>query len=204
MKKLTFSILVAALLWTIMFSPFTAAYVNFWVMMTISAAILCTLASLFNPRWWRDMEWSFGNIVFGVAIGVALWGMFWIGDKVSSWMFDFARDQVDMIYGIKEGESPWVLSTLMLFLIGPTEEIFWRGYVQKTLSRYLNPNMGFVAATLCYTLIHLASWNFMLVMAALVAGVVWGGLYRLFPDKLAALVISHSLWDVAVFIWFPI
>lgn len=204
MKKLTFSILVAALLWTIMFSPFTAAYVNFWVMMTISAAILCTLASLFNPRWWRDMEWSFGNIVFGVAIGVALWGVFWIGDKVSSWMFDFARDQVDMIYGIKEGESPWVLSTLMLFLIGPTEEIFWRGYVQKTLSRYLNPNMGFVAATLCYTLIHLASWNFMLVMAALVAGVVWGGLYRLFPDKLAALVISHSLWDVAVFIWFPI
>lgn len=204
MKKLTFSILVAALLWTIMFSPFTAAYVNFWVMMTISAAILCTLASLFNPRWWRDMEWSFGNIVFGVAIGVALWGVFWIGDKVSSWMFDFARNQVDMIYGIKEGESPWVLSTLMLFLIGPTEEIFWRGYVQKTLSRYLNPNMGFVAATLCYTLIHLASWNFMLVMAALVAGVVWGGLYRLFPDKLAALVISHSLWDVAVFIWFPI
>lgn len=204
MKKLTFSILVAALLWTIMFSPFTAAHVNFWVMMTISAAILCTLASLFNPRWWRDMEWSFGNIVFGVAIGVALWGVFWIGDKVSSWMFDFARDQVDMIYGIKEGESPWVLSTLMLFLIGPTEEIFWRGYVQKTLSRYLNPNMGFVAATLCYTLIHLASWNFMLVMAALVAGVVWGGLYRLFPDKLAALVISHSLWDVAVFIWFPI
>lgn len=204
MKKLTFSILVAALLWTIMFSPFTAAHVNFWVMMTISAAILCTLASLFNPRWWRDMEWSFGNIVFGVAIGVALWGVFWIGDKVSSWMFDFARNQVDMIYGIKEGESPWVLSTLMLFLIGPTEEIFWRGYVQKTLSRYLNPNMGFVAATLCYTLIHLASWNFMLVMAALVAGVVWGGLYRLFPDKLAALVISHSLWDVAVFIWFPI
>lgn len=204
MKKLTFSILVAALLWTIMFSPFTAAHVNFWIMMTISAAILCTIASLFNPRWWRDMEWSFGNIVFGVAIGVALWGVFWIGDKVSSWMFDFARDQVDMIYGIKEGESPWVLSTLMLFLIGPTEEIFWRGYVQKTLSRYLNPNMGFVAATLCYTLIHLASWNFMLVMAALVAGVVWGGLYRLFPDKLAALVISHSLWDVAVFIWFPI
>ena len=44
----------------------------------------------------------------------------------------------------------------------------------------------------------------MLLMAALVAGIVWGGLYRLFPQRLGAIIVSHAVWDVAVFIWFPI
>ena len=43
-------------------------------------------------------------------------GVFWLGDKVSSWMFDFARPQVDSIYGMKEGESPWLLAALLLLL----------------------------------------------------------------------------------------
>ena len=34
---------------------------------------------------------------------------------------------------MKEGSSP-VAIALLLFLIGPAEEYFWRGYVQKTLS----------------------------------------------------------------------
>lgn len=41
-------------------------------------------------------------------------------------------------------------------------------------------------------------------MAALVAGAAWGALYRFFPSRLPAIVISHALWDAAVFIWFPI
>ena len=37
MKKLIFTILLAAVLWTVMFSPWTAPFVNFWWMMTGSA-----------------------------------------------------------------------------------------------------------------------------------------------------------------------
>ena len=105
---------------------------------------------------------------------------------------------------MKAGESPWLLSALMLLLIGPAEEIFWRGYVQRTLSRRWTPNAGFVVTTLVYALVHAASCNFMLVMAALVAGVGWGGLYRLYPRRRWALIVSHAVWDVAVFVWFPI
>ena len=35
----------------------------------------------------------------------------------------------------------------------PAEEIFWRGYVQRTLSKRWNPNAGFVVATLIYALV---------------------------------------------------
>ena len=112
MKKLIFTILLAAVLWTVMFSPWTAPFVNFWWMMTGSALTLSVFATLFNPGWWREVKWSLPNVLLGLGIAVALWGVFWLGDKVSSWMFDFARPQVDSIYGMKEGESPWLLSRL--------------------------------------------------------------------------------------------
>lgn len=204
MKHLVFALLLAAVLWAVMFSPWTAPYVPFWWMMAGSALMLSVLATFFRPRWWMDTRWSLTNIGWGVCIAVGLWGVFWLGDRVSSWLFDFARPQVDLIYGMKSGESPWLLSVLLLLLIGPAEEVFWRGYVQHTLSLRWNPNIGFLVSTLLYAVVHAPSCNFMLLMAALVAGIVWGGLYRLFPARLSMLVISHALWDAAVFVWFPI
>lgn len=204
MRRVAFTIVVAAVLWTIMFTPWTAPYVNFWWMMAGSASLLTLLASLFAPGWWRQLRFTPSNIMLGILIAVALWGVFWLGDKLSQLMFDFARPQVDTIYGMKEGESPWLLTALLLLLIGPAEEIFWRGYVQRSLSQHWNPNVGFVVTTLVYTVVHVGSLNFMLVMAAFVAGAVWGLLYRLYPNRLTALIISHALWDVAVFVWFPI
>lgn len=204
MKKLVFTIVLAAVLWAVMFSPLTAPYVNFWWMMTASALTLSILSTCFNRGWWHAVRFGWGEVLAGVGIAAALWGIFWTGDKVSSWLFDFARPQVDLIYGMKEGESLWLLSLLMLVLIGPAEEIFWRGYVQRTLSARWSPDAGFAVTTLVYALVHAASCNFMLVMAAAVAGVMWGGLYRLFPRRLGAIIVSHAVWDVAVFVWFPI
>lgn len=204
MKKLLLAILVAALLWTIMFSPLTAHRVNFWYMMTASAATLAIYATCVRPQWWRQVKWKGTELLLGIGIAVALWSIFWIGDRIAAWLFDFARPQVDLIYGMKTGESPWLLGGLMLLLIGPAEEIFWRSYVQHTLSSRYTPNKGFIMATLLYTLVHVASCNFMLIMAALVAGAAWGLCYRFFPNHLGAIILSHALWDVAVFVIFPI
>ena len=204
MKRAIITLLIATALWTIMFSPATAPYVNFWWMMTASACTLSALATIFNPGWWKQVRIDISNIILGVVIAVALWSIFWIGDKLSQIMFTFARPQVDLIYSMKDGESAWLLTALMLFLIGPAEEIFWRGYIQKTFSARWNPNIGFIVTTAIYALVHAGSCNFMLTMAALVAGFVWGLLYRFFPNRFGAIIISHALWDVAVFIWFPI
>ena len=149
-------------------------------------------------------EYNGKNIAGGVGLAVVLWGVFWLGDKASAWLFDFARPQVELIYGMKTGENPWLLSVLLLILIGPAEEIFWRGYVQNALSKRWSPNVGFIVTTLVYALVHIWSFNFMLVMAALVVGAIWGLAYRLYPQKLGALIVSHAVWDVAVFVVFPI
>ncbi len=203
-KKLTVGVCIAAVLWTIMFSPWTAPYVNFWIMMTCSGLTLTFYSTWAAPGWWKDIKFDPSNVMLGILIAAALWGIFWVGDRLSSLMFDFARPQVDMIYGMKEGENPVILTLLMLFIIGPAEEIFWRGYIQKNLSLKWNPNIGFIVTTLIYSLVHISKFNFMLIMAAAVAGFIWGLLYRFFPEKFGAILLSHALWDCAVFIWFPI
>ena len=204
LKKPAAGVLLAAVLWTIMFSPWTAPHVNFWVMMTCSGAALTIFTTWARPGWWKEVRLKFSDVALGIALAAALWGVFWLGEFFSTLLFDFARGQVDSIYGMKEGENPLVLTLLMLLIIGPAEEIFWRGFIQNRFSVRWNPNTGFIVTTLVYSLVHLSKFNFMLIMAAMVAGLVWGLAYRFFPERLGAIIISHALWDCAVFIWFPI
>ncbi len=201
MKFLLSSILLAAIFWFLMFFPYLGLNINFWMMMTAASLTLTLLAIYFGGK--PDLTFSWRELLSGLGIAVVLWFVFWTGDKLSQLLFDFARPQVDLIYDIKGGTSPTLISLLLLCIIGPGEEIFWRGYVQRRLSARWSPNTGFLLATAAYTLIHIPSLNFMLVMAALVCGVIWGGLFRLFPRHFTAIVVSHALWDAAAFVWFP-
>ena len=206
---LVVSVVMAAVLWFIMFSPWTAPQVNFWAFMAASAIVLTCFALIFGGRKSLGLE-GIGSgsafvktCVLGFVIAALLWGIFYVGDKVSQLLFSFARPQVDNIYDIKGTLSPTLLALLLLFVIGPAEEIFWRGYVQRTLSNFRSPLFAFIVTTMCYTFIHLPSGNFMLIMAALVCGIVWGGLYYFMPNRLTAIIISHALWDAAAFVWLP-
>lgn len=201
--KVIIGLVAAAILWFIMFSPWTAPLVNFWYTMTFSAIVLTTLATCFCREWLNDIHICWQEVVSGLAIAFVLWWIFWIGDKVSGWLFSFERPQVEMIYAMKHGTSPTLIAVLLLLIIGPAEEIFWRGFIQRRMMKHWNPNIGFIVATACYTAVHIPSINFMLIMAALVVGFCWGAIYRFFPKHLTALIVSHAVWDACAFIIFP-
>ena len=211
-SRISIAIVVAAALWFIMFSPWTAPYVPFWGSMAISSCILLALGFIFFPDWHKGLRLDLSQFILGIAIAALMWGIFYLGDKLSSLMFSFARPQVDTIYALKEGAMKWMLAAQLLLLTGPAEEIFWRGCLQKAIGDALEGRTGLKNARLMaalitlavYTLIHIWSFNFMLVMAALVAGAVWGLLYYLKPQWLPALIVSHAIWDAAVCVVFPI
>lgn len=216
--KVIVPIAVAAVLWFYMFSPWTAGHTNFWLTMSFAAVTLTTMAILFSKRQNvfqqadRSLKAFAIQLVVGIVIAFLLWSVFWIGDKLSQWMFDFARPQVDLVYNMKTGFPDGVIALLLLFLIGPAEEFFWRGFIQREMAITLPSRKGFLSAdnvsfamtTIIYALVHIWSFNFMLVMAALVAGFIWGLLYRLQPSLLPALIVSHAVWDALVFVILPI
>lgn len=219
MKRLIIAIIIALCLWTLMFAPCVQPWLDsacarlfgagavpyrFWIMMSCSGAILTLMSTAWGRSWWKGWTWRWTDLLLGAAIAAAMWGVFWVGDKLSQLLFHFARPEVNLIYSMKDGASAWALSALLLLLIGPAEEIFWRGYVQRQLQARLSPNAGMVVATLIYALVHVGSLNFMLVMASLTAGACWALLYRFCPGRFGAIIASHAIWDAAVFIWFPI
>ena len=195
-RNLGIALSAAALLWFYMFSPWTQVWPSFWLVMTFSAITLTVLGLSFTTdlKSLLPVEKPLLQLFGGILLAFALWGIFWVGDKLSALMFDFARPQVDNVYAMKEGF--------------PAEEFFWRGYVQRTFSSLLGgkhaKDFAFLITAVIYALVHIWSFNFMLVMAALVAGAVWGLVYRICPKAIWALIVSHALWDVLVFVLLPI
>jgi membrane protease YdiL (CAAX protease family) len=209
-KRLLMAVSTAAILWFMMFNPWTAGKINFWVAMTFSGLGLASCALLFTPdrKELLRIEKPLLQCIGGIVLAFVLWGVFWAGDKISTMLFDFAKSGVASVYAMKQGLPVPVIGALLLLVIGPAEELFWRGYVQRTLSRLLGgkhaADLALLITTAIYTLVHIWSFNFMLIMAALVAGAFWGLCYRLRPGMLPALVVSHAVWDFLVFIAIPI
>jgi uncharacterized protein len=203
-NRILIAILVAAGLWFFMFSPWTAGMMNFWFAMSISASILWLLSIFFGKNFKQQFSFTSKEVALGLVSAVALYGIFYLGNYLSTAWFDFAKPQIGNIYSMKEGNNPYLIGALLLVLIGPAEEIFWRGFIQRTIGIKYGDWSAFILTTLVYTLVHIWSFNFMLIMAAMVCGAFWGLMFMYNKKNLVALVISHAVWDLSVFILFPI
>ncbi len=183
------------------------AGLDFWWWMSLNLFILVSLTLLldktFLPFLQSDLsDRIFRKLIIALVSVIILYLVFYIGNLLSREWFSFANDQITGIYHFKGVASPARIIVLMALVIGPGEELFWRGYVQRHLSSRFGDLTGFLLATLLYTAVHLATGNFMLVMAALVCGVFWGWLYLKYRSMLIN-ILSHTFWDIAVFVVFP-
>ncbi|MCK4644775.1 MAG: CPBP family intramembrane metalloprotease [Candidatus Aminicenantes bacterium] len=141
------------------------------------------------------------KILLGVASAVLLYGFFYAGNEVSRVIFLFAEGGINQVYTFKEGASVLRMALLMIFLIGPGEEIFWRGFLQRRWQTRFGSLKGYWLTALLYALMHLASGNIMLVLAAGVCGLFWGALFNRYRS-VVMLVVSHTVWDLMIFlIW---
>lgn len=201
---LPLALVTAVMLWFVMFSPWTRDAMDFWLIMSLSAVVLSTFAITGRRVWNDELRFGLSSVCLGVVIAAALWGVFWVGDKISTTLFSFSSSQIASIYSLRDGHSAVIIGLILLLVIGPVEEIFWRGYVQYEFSARYGRNAGYFITMLIYTFVHLWSFNLMLLLSAFIAGTVWGLFYRFFPRRLVAIILSHAVWDCVVFVVFPI
>jgi len=204
MKKLIIPISIATLLWFFMFSPWTKSYINFWFGMSIAAGILSAIA-LFTDRIYLKEIYVFKSqhVFIGIISAIILYFIFFLGNYFSQLLFSFASSQIEGIYSNKIQANYIVISLLLLFWVGPAEEIFWRGFVQFNLNKKYGEWKGLLFASLIYALVHIWSFNFILIMAALVCGLFWGFMFNKYKS-VVPVIISHAIWDFIIFILIPI
>jgi membrane protease YdiL (CAAX protease family) len=131
-----------------------------------------------------------------------LYFIFFAGDFIAGKLLASAQEEIIDIYRFKGNVSLIRITILMFLIIGPGEELLWRGFAQRLLSQRYGPVPGFFLAAGLYTLIHVASGNPMLILAAFVCGVYWGWIYMR-GGSLILNIVSHIVWDISVFVVFP-
>ena len=207
MKLTVTTTLLAILLFVPLFITRGLGPIDFWWWLSANLIILISIVFFMDKSWRlaiaQDMA---GNILFKIGLGVLsallLYVVFFVGNFISRNIFTFAGSGIQDVYAFKMGISKFRIALLMIFIIGPGEELFWRGFLQRNLQIKAGKYLGFLLATGIYTVIHLGSGNIMLVLAACVCGLFWGYLYLRY-NSMVLNVVSHTLWDVTVFLWLP-
>ena len=193
------TVLLAALLW---FVTFYLTWASFWIKISFSAATLAIVSLLLQPGLKEHIRLDARAVALGLASAAILYFIFWTGKAVSAVILPFSGGQIGGIYDKGTGTSMWVIALLLFFVTGPSEELYWRGYLQKNLMKRFGNWQGWLLATAIYAAVHIWSFNFMLIGAAAVAGAFWGAMYwRL--KNLTPVIVSHSVWSAVIFAVFP-
>jgi uncharacterized protein len=200
LMQLIISVIVAAILWFIMFGLKIFA---FWPLMIFSASCLGAVSIFFNGKPCTLSEFNFINISTGVISAVFLYLIFDIGKFMLEEFFPKSPLLINQIYLIKGRTPQWLLIISLLLLIGPGEELFWRKYILGTMLGRFKIIPSLIISTSIYSLVHLPSGNPILIIAALVGGLYWGMLF-VFCRSVVPGMISHALWDIAIFVLWPL
>ena len=199
--------LFAVVLFVIMFVIKQVGAFDFWYWMSSNLLVLLTLVFVLDKvngqEIRRDLSERVGQKVFlGIAAAIALFAVFYVGNILIRLMFEMAGEGIKNVYSFKQEAAPIRIGLLMLLIIGPGEELFWRGYLQRRLGMKFGKMSGFILATVLYTAVHLATGNLVLVLAALICGLFWGWLYMRYKS-MTINIISHTVWDIGVFLLLP-
>ena len=199
-KRIIFLIFLAFAFWFVSFylNPY-----NFWLEMSTSVLILAGFSLYIWKKYDQLITWDGRSILLGAGSALGLYGVFWVGNFLITRIIPFAESEIAAVYSNSGSALMPVIGILLVTVIGPGEEIFWRGTVQNALEDKYGGLIGFIAGALLYSLVHIWALNLTLLLAALVCGIVWGWMYHR-EGNLAPLIISHSLWSLLIFVIFPV
>ncbi len=139
-----------------------------------------------RPRW-RDVP-------LGIAIAAGLFAVFRVGDRTARAVMPKGGEEIGEIYALRTIAPKEEIALRLATVIGPAEELFWRGWLQR--------RVGWLPAAAAYGGAHLVTRNATLIGAASVAGLYWGALAAV-GVPMAALIVSHAIWDIWIFLVQP-
>jgi hypothetical protein len=137
-----------------------------------------------------------------LASAGVLYLTFQVGDRFARRYVPGGDAQIRDIYTLRTLRPKPEIAARLALLVGPAEEIFWRGLVQSALMRRYGRWPGAVLAAMAYGGVHVVTGNFTLMGAAGIAGAHWCTLYAA-GAPLGALIVSHTTWDIWIFLVQP-
>jgi membrane protease YdiL (CAAX protease family) len=174
---------------------------RFWPRMTGTGLVLGTLALAADPDL-RRTRIRGRDVPLGAASAAGLYAIFRVGDRMARKIMPTGGEDIDEVYALRSLRPAGELAARLTLIIGPAEELFWRGLVQRRLAARLGRWRGGAAAAVAYGGAHVSTGNLTLTGAAATAGAYWSALAAA-GMPMGALIVSHVVWDVWIFLVRP-
>lgn len=172
----------------------------FWYMYTFALLMLMPFALLYTDIFDELPTWK--SLLFGLGYGTLIYGLL-AGSYQVLQLFPFPIES--SISGFLADYAPVSIwhYLLLLFIIVPGEEIFWRGYVQQKLKKYMSaPSAVIVSTALFGSALGLGGF-IPGILAGLATGLILGFLYE-WKRSMPLLIIAHLVMIVLLFLVQPL
>jgi membrane protease YdiL (CAAX protease family) len=203
------------------FLPQRSGSLGFWLLAGGPTLLLAALAAAWAHREELLREWlspRWGDFSRGVASAVLLFGMAWAFARLATPSGSTHEIWLVSLYGqigdprVLQSHAPLV--AVVIAVLALAEELVWRGMVTQLLADRVGTRTAWVWAAGLYALAYVpTAWSLrggtggsldpVLPLAALGAGLLWGGMSRAF-GRLTPGVLAHALFDWAVVMMFPL
>jgi uncharacterized protein len=172
----------------------------FWYIFTSTMLFLISYAIIHEKM--EDEDTFIKYFFYGIVFGALTFVLIYLGHfLIEIFHITYFEKQITKLYKIASPTLWWHFIVLVLIIV-PGEEIFWRGFVQKRLMSYFNPWTSILLASILYASVHIYSGQFILVLAALVAGIIFGSLY-MWRRSIPFVIIAHLTFDLLLLVIFP-
>ena len=143
----------------------------------------------------RDLKWlagGFAGLLGLYAVATVVFGALGISGADSAIVEQGAEQPVYFLY----------LIPVTILLVGPTEELIFRGLVQGLLGEAYGPWVGVAAASSVFAAVHLSSYSGEGLLATLAVVLLLGGALGVLYEKSGNLVVPavvHGLFNAVQF-----
>ena len=92
---------------------------------------------------------------------------------------------------------------LLIFIVAPGEELFWRGLIQQHFKKYMQPKYAVILSSLLFGLSFIFTGFWIGILGGFFVGIIFGILYE-WKRSITAIVLAHITLLVLLFLILPL
>ncbi len=172
----------------------------FWYMYTFAMLMLMSLAIIFVKIFDELVTWK--SLTYGTGFGLLIYGIFALGFQLLLLTpFNITASVGDFLANYAPF-SIWHY-LLLMFIIVPSEEVFWRGLVQQKLKQYISVPFAVTASSVLFGLALMLIGFWPGALAGIITGLILGFLYE-WKKSMPVIIVAHLVMIVLLFLIFPL
>lgn len=192
-------IILLMVVYALLFFTFSNEKV-FWYMYTFTMLLFMALSFIIVKMEDEIQTWEY--LIFGIGYGTLTYGLIATGYRFFSMFTELASVSVDRFLSDFGPTTVWHYLLLML-IIAPGEELFWRGFIQQKLKAYMSPFFAVLISSILFGFSMAFSGFWLGVLAAFISGMLWGVLYE-WKKSMPLIIVAHITMITLLFLVLPL